>query len=556
MRKLVERLMARQVRLMSELAEVQTVSTPVARSPVTNGSRAVERAALAQAEELLASGRVRDAREVLLPHSATASFARTLTLLARMNVIDGNADLALEQLYRAESLDPLDQATWRLLAEQLMRVGRYEEELKYRRKLALAVPGASSKAHVELVECLVRASSKWRSGAPKELGAAVDRLERLKGLTVRQRAQVAEALYGSGALKSRATTMYAEAYPCPASHADVEASWISMADWCDQRGIPLTRATDLGRVGRRPMVAEIPNAIVSPALGWTPVVDGGRAILAGFEKSTIPLRRETSASPMLMRAAASVALRLPKQIDARGERALLVGGHSDGMRNAVDFMGALAVAEHFDIGGDLPVLTARQLPPLQRALLGELGLDSRRLIALAEEDVVCFDRLVVPSRLSSGRSWVDPMLPAWFRHRFVRGRGAVAHSCKLVVFGASQDEPIDIEHVDDLSRVMHDATRLDLRTLSVSDLISAYGSASHVVAPIGEALAYMVFCAPGATIVALDHSGSPERRNRAMVLARACGHWLSVLRCHRPSGAGAPEFYIPTEALTAAMART
>jgi hypothetical protein len=352
-------------------------------------------------------------------------------------------------------------------------------------------------------------------------------------------------MYAHGALRREALELYAQALPCPSTHLDIEANWVSMADWCQSHNVTLRRDATRGQVGRRPQIAEIPDVIVAPMLAWTPVVDEGKSIFSGFEKATIPLRRNYAAAPLLMSGAHRAALRLPRKIETIRGAALLLGGHPDSTRNTVDFMGALAVAEHFDLAGDARIVVSSELQPQQREMLSELSIDASRLLPLDTDSVVRFEKLIVPTRLSSARTWVDPMLPEWYRLRLA-GKRPMAVSSKTLLVGAQ------ISNFDEAAAALKEPDVVDLRQLSMADVIDRYASASVIVAPLGDALSYMVLAAPGTRVVALECASSAEELRRTEALAAACGHRLSFVRCSKADAAD--YYFVPPAELTRALA--
>jgi capsular polysaccharide biosynthesis protein len=553
---LIDRLLARQSRLASRLATLERADATSGAPESSAADAQAELAALAAVEEHLLAGRVDEARRLLEPFESSATQARTLTLLARISAIEGDSERCLQRLRRAEALDPMDRATWRLLADHLMRLNEFSEELKYRRKLSLLDEDSPAAADVALIRALVRVSGDWKAGAVNEIRTTLRRLEAKPDAVTEHIAEAAECVYGVAALVEEARRAYRTALPCPPTHADTTAQWLSMADWCERCSIPIQRDTASGREGRRPQMAELRDVMVAPALNWTPVVDGGRTILAGFEKTTIPVHRNYAAAPLLMQNASSADLRLPLAADRHPGPALLMGGHTDLLRHMVDYMGALAVAESFGARPDLPVVVHAEIGGLQQEQLAHLGMAGDRLLRLGSDQVMLFDRLVVPSRRSSGMTWVDPELPAWYRRRFAAPTDALSDGRIYISGGGS----LHIDNDGDLSAMLqrHGFVSAAADGLTLAAAIGSFSDATHVVAPLGPALAHMVLCRPGASIVALTPAATrPSETQRLKALADACGHTLRLVPCvGRPDTEGPGPLLVPLATVRLALGLT
>jgi Glycosyltransferase 61 len=535
MRVLLDKLLARQAKLVSDLTQPVLDAPRPGPSRRPQGDPAVESAALTEVDAALRAGDVAQARLLLEPLEAEATFPRTLTLLARMSALDGDDELALARLLAAERLAPMERATWHLLADHMLRMGNAESELAYRRKLAWADDPATPAVQVALIKALVKASHAWGRSAKVEIRTTIERLKRTTTTQPEHLAEAAEAVYAGTPLLNDARELYREATPCPSTHVDVTAQWIPMAEWCDRHAIGVSRDTQSGLPGRRSQIAELPNVLVCGMLNWTPLLDNGTVVLAGFEKTSIPTHAQRQASPLLMSTASTAELRLPKKRKVESRRAILVGGSPDNFKHMVDYMGALAVAETFGIGEGLPLVVDSLLAPSQLSKLKHLGFGEDRLIRVDASTTVEFERLIVPTRLSSAGSWVDPGLPAWYRRRFAPDPSNVRAEKKLFL-RSHQVGSVGFVNESEVVALLQKLgfESLDESQLTVSEWIAAFSSASCVVAPMGPQLADVLLCPQETKVVALCDPNPVSRSiERLRSLTAACGHSLSLVRCAR-----------------------
>lgn len=538
MKVLLDKLLARQARLVSELTGPESGAPkpdPIRRP---QGDPEVESAALIEVDAALATGDVGKARSLLEPLESVAAFPRTLTLLARMSTLDGDEGLALARLQAAERLDPMDRATWRLLADHMLQAGDAESELTYRRKLAWTDDHATPTAQVALIKALVKASHAWGRSAKAEIRSAIERLKRTATTRPEHLAEAAEAVYAGTPLSNDARKLYCAATPCPSTHVDVTAQWIPMAEWCERHAIAVSRDIQSGLPGRRSQIAELPNVLVCGMLNWTPVLENGSVVLAGFEKTFIPTHAQRHASPLLMSTAGTAELRLPRERRSEARKAILLGGSTDNFKHMVNFMGALAVAEAFGLEDGLPLVIDSALTPAQLSRLEYLGFGDDRLIKVDISATVEFERLVVPTRLSSAGTWVSPELAAWYRERFTPDPSSVRPGRRLFLL-SQQVGSLGIANESEVMQLLQKRgfEAIDPAQLPVSEWVAALGSASRVVATLGPEMADMLLCPRATQVIALCDPPSLLRGlERVRSLSDACGHALSLVRCERRPG--------------------
>ncbi len=536
MKGLLDRLLTRQHRLMHKLAESGREARQRAGKP-SQERIGQEQAALAAAAQALEQGNVDAARGLLEPFADAPSDPRVLVMLSRIEVASGMAEKALANLRRAEQMSPTDTKVWRLMAEALARCRRHTEEVQYRRKLAFAAGDVPAQAHVDWVRALLRAAPQTQQIPVNEVRLAVRKLQSAADATPDLRLRMAEALFAfdGDPFDQEARELYRSAAPCPANARDVTARWIRMIEWCEASGAELTRLVDEGAPGFRPMVARLRDVDLYPAMQWSPVVDGGKAVIKGFAMHGMPLWREQPSTPALMNNRRHVELRLaatPRLID---QPALLIGGSQNVYRHTVEHLSSLAVAEEAGVVGDLPLVVNDDLAPFQLEQFKLLGYGENRLIRVPADQPTRFEQLVVPSRLVKRGAWIDPLLPRWCRRRFVVPGGAAAR--RLFVVPSAPAAP-GIANQDELGHAL--AARgfdlLEADRLSVRECIDAFAGAAHVVGLARDALANMVFAPPGAIVVALyNRYAAAPAAAQFDALAAACGHRYLGITCAPPA---------------------
>jgi capsular polysaccharide biosynthesis protein len=530
MKQLLDRLMARQQRLMGRL------DPPVAelpRQPAPSAEARAERSrleaeALDAALEKLAQGDIAAAKALLDPFEHDASLVRTLTTLSRLANAQGDFEAAVALLVRAEKLDPTERKVWRLLAQAYAVRGMHTDEVRQYRRLAFVDPDAPAEAYVDLVRAIFRALPAGKKVGYPEVRLAAQRLLAAPDLTPEARVRFAEAQYLFEGMAKEARELYVAASAPQAGERDVTAQWLRLTDWCKHIGTPAARMVEGGVPSHRPAIAELEGVYVFPRLQWAPVVNEGRVALAGFMMQRAQLRSEDPASPLLMNRKTHAELRIPADPLTIDTPALLIGGMNQYYHNTVEMLSSLAVAETLEVGTTLPLVVNEDLGEFQKEQLAMLGYGTDRLILVRADRPVRFSRLCVPTRLVRGGRWVDPLVPQWYRRRLVTPGAASTRRLYLSRAGTSRRRVSnEADLVAMLSSRGYEVVHPE--TLSVRAQIDLFSRASHIVGASGAALSNMVFAAPGAQVVALYNkhfvSGGADMYFDA--LAQACGHRFS-----------------------------
>jgi len=140
----------------------------------------------------------------------------------------------------------------------------------------------------------------------------------------------------------------------------------------------------------------------------------------------------------------------------------------------------------------------------------------------------------VPTRLSAGGRWFDPLLAAWYRQRLAAHLHDGRPTRKLYVSrGGTARRRIDNE--TEVEAALRGAGFETVRpeTLSVLEQVRLFSQASHVIGSSGAALTNTLFCPPGARVVVLQNRHLVEGGGDLYfdALATACGHVAATVSC-------------------------
>jgi capsular polysaccharide biosynthesis protein len=530
--RLLDRLIARQGRLMAELAPPPAASAQATRPrhTVSEVERAAESAAVDAAMDLLNDGDIGGAQRALEPFEGHATDVRTLTILARLRVALGQTDDALALLDRAESIDATDIKVAFHKAELLDMLGRHREAVTYRRRVAYHSRVPSAKSLFDLLRSVAKGAIPGKPPA-SELRMVLDHLVAAPDREPLQVLGACQTVYAIKALREQAEHLYTQTDPCPINMIDVDAVWQPRQVWAQAAGSVFRTLADEGKPGRRPQAAQVSGALVAPALEFTPLVADGAVVISGWTNASPRLRHQRPESPLLLTSARTCRLRLPKERRFVAEPCILIGGAHTYEQNLIDHVGTLAVAERLGMSAGRKVVLPEPTATEQADLLEMLGCPRSTWLTLRQDEVARFDDLVVASPLAQGRRWIDPIMVAWYRERLAPDARAQTHLYVSRRKAASR-------HVDD-----EDAVESALRDrgfeiihpedLSTKDQIRRFSRAATIVGVTGDALANMLFAPPGARIVVMVNGSLGEAASAFTfeALAAASGHRCTRLGC-------------------------
>ena len=547
MKKILDKLLTRQARLMGELARQDEPAGPAARSARPKLSpeeltrlREAEAAAVEQAFAHLATGDVAAAAAALAPHRDDAQHPSTLTTLSRIASLQGDVDAALALLDQAEALDPGDMKTAYFKAELLQQLGRHRDAIHYRRRVALSQPNAPAQAYLRLIQAVVKAAPPGGKVPPGEVQFALTKLLAANDLTPELRLDAAQSLYSLPPQRAAAIRLQAEADPCPPDRVDVEMQWVMLADTCTRTARPLQRVAGAGAPGRRPMAGALQDVTVDPGFDWIPVLHSRRIVVAGLTPRRAPMRRQAPDSPLLLTSKNAAMLRLHADVPVHTGPALLVGSHPDPVRNLLEHVASLCIASALELDRNLPLVIGDDLPAEQVELFGLLGFGDRELLRVQRGRPVRFADLWVPGKLLGAGKWVDPLLPQWLRATLAPHAQAQRPAGSRPTRFYVTDSPADADsRLVDAAAVQQRLGELGYETIVLQGMGFAeraglLAHATDLVGLAGPLMQSMMLAPPGARLGLLH-----PRQARSTLgppyfegLATACGHTAATLPCH------------------------
>jgi tetratricopeptide (TPR) repeat protein len=531
--KLLDRLMARQARLLANLDAPPPELAHRRKPPAPTHDPAAEAAACAVAHAQLKAGELAAARATLEPYALSGRDVGTFTTLARICTDQGDVEQALAALQRAEALDPADRNVWRLLAKLLSTQRRYREELVYRRRLGLVDANAPAQVYIDWIKALLRSLDKGKRAAASEVELIVARFEAAPDVTDGLRLQFTGPYYLLGASSAKAMRLYNAGRPCAPDQRDVPASVVSLTTWCTQHQLPMPRLNDEGAPGRRPTLHQLDDVLVFPGLGWIPVLDDGAMLASGFPMPSRVFHIESPHSPLLMYRGHRAELRVPRTLREENGPALLLGGSQSWYETLMQYAAGLAIAESVGCDRALPLVINEETSPALVELLGLLGYGDNDLLRITADAPTRFRRLHVPSRLTLGAEWVDPLLSRWYRSRLAAPVAGKRQRKLYVKAAGARGVTIDNEPVvaEILSAAGYET--FESATATVGEQIEAFANASHVIGGTSEGLTNLLFAATGATVVELRAvnwlaMGGAMHFDR---VAAACGQRYTAVDC-------------------------
>jgi tetratricopeptide (TPR) repeat protein len=531
---LLDRLMARQAKLIASLDTPPTRASDRRTAPNAAPDPVVEAAASAAAQSAIDAGDLSTALTALTPFIPSGRNVQTFTTLARVYTEQGNFPRAVEALERAEWLDPSDRVVWQLIAKLLATQGRHREALVYLRRLALVDINAPASAYVAWLRGLLRArdsgikETRVARALRGELKGVLDRFRAAPGKDVATELQFASLYYLLSDGSPEAVDIYNSAAPCPPTHHDVTTKLVSLDKWCLDHSLPELPA---GESGQR--VFTLKNVQVHRALDWSPVLEEGRILaMGGHDIQSRHFQAAQPFSPLLLFRGTRAELRLQREIPVEEEPSLLIGGSASYYDTVVNAVAGFAVAEASGLSMDLPIVVPAGMAPFQRELLELLGYAGNRLVEVPEDQPLLFRSLHVPSRLARASRSIAPLIGAWYCERLARS-------------GNSGDRRLFLKPGPDVAVANIGALTtffealgfacIDASDLSVSSLIPLFSSAKVVVSATSEALTNIVFCPPGTRILELRpvHWVASGGQMHFEQLSVACGHVYAVEECAR-----------------------
>lgn len=546
--KLLDRLLARQARLMADLdpprqkVNEHTDGTRGASNAHLEEAMASEAAALEAAQLHLDQSDLTAARAALATYVHTGRSVTAMTTLARICSEQGDFPAALAALQRAEILDPGDQRVWRLMAKLLAAQRQHRDALVYLRRLSCAGSDVSAVTHVELLRGMLRATEKKQSAgvaraAKRELQGAIQRFEVAPGINSALRQQAAGLYYLLSNGLPDAVRIYNVAEPCPPDHVDITSKVVSLDGWSRAHQLPVQSLAAPTPEDSPYSLYTLRDAQLHFGLGWSPVLGGGRAFAARDSIDGKHFRATTSHSPLFLFRESHAELRLPHDLPVEQSQALLAGGSESYYETVVRDLSGLALSEGLGLGRDMALVVPANMQSFQRELLELLGYGDNRLIEVSPHQPRLFRELLVPARLARESRFVAPLVGHWYRKRLVV-KSAVPFR-KLFVVPQGQLEIANAEAVLPLLKSLG-FEQVNPKEHSVKALIELFSEARTIVGAPSEGMTNILFAQPGATVVVLRplHWGDAGGGQvHLAALAAACSHGYIAIDCLRARAA-------------------
>jgi hypothetical protein len=499
-------------------------------------SPADELAVLREAKACLAARNVAAASALLTPLAKSTQRVAVLTYLAKVRLIQGNQEDALALLNRAEALDPNDLVMLEAMAELMRLSGRPLESVAYRRKQARS-PELKSQLHVHiaLLDAMAHAADEGMSLVDSEVRDAVRQArDALAGQPESSQLECIEVMYRLEGFQDVAREAHAQISPPSEHEHDVSAEWMPMLRWAEFSGIAVHSLRKEVREQPGAFVGELSDTCVSADFQWIPLLDQQSVALLGFQNVRMRTRRESPPSAILFHSRSQVDLRLPQHLETVEEPAVLIGGLPQYYHHTVEYASRLALLEAMGLGAGLRLVVNDDLAPFQLEHYALLGYGPDQLIRVKSGQPMLFRRLLAPTLLVHGGTWMDPMIAPWYRQRLVSNHGAGLVPTRRLYLSRRSAQRRKVTNEDELIHLL--ASRgyevVYPEALSVRAQIDLFASASHIVAPTGAALTNMVYAPPGARVTVLYSSYFYRGGGGGLyfdALAKACGHHMSVV---------------------------
>lgn len=463
----------------------------------------------------------------LAPVMAQATDPETYCTYARLRLIDGDAQAALDALEKAEALDDTHPRVLDELATLYAHIGAAQQALEMRMRrlrggsnLGPAHVLAAARALVQLPPTAQPDARDWQLVTElfrqfEPVAAQADKLE------------FAECLYPVKGLRAQARARLDVYLPAQPGEQFVELQLQAGSEVLDSDSAlcrpddPLLQALVLERAG------------TLAGVQWCPWLPESRTVLRGFFHRRLRTVREEPTSQLLLHSTSQMVVRLQAGIPQTvAGTSVLIGGQDNYYHFIAEHLSRLASLDAFDLPTkDGCLVVPSPLPAFARELLHLLGYTDDRLLPVRAQDNLVFERLLAPLPPLRKGTEISPALPAWLRRRFAPYMGE-GKALKLYVSRArasrrgitNEQEVVECLRKEDFQVVYPEE-------LNVRQQIALYSRAQEVVAPGGAALTNMVFMPVGSRMTMINNRHLPPHTQLLFFepLARACGVRFSIV---------------------------
>ncbi len=499
-------------------------------SPVDEQER--EHAARDQAQAAVARLDLPAALAILQEWETRATQPMTLALLGHVLKTTGKPERARALLEGALLTHRDDPA----LLETLAQLYEYTQDAagEYRcRKQRMMLAGCEMAHVIDTMRALVALKS---AGGPPVAELRLVRAMFAQRETIARRDEClrfAELLYNIEAAQDDAIRLVARHLPAPQGMQDRTFTRAGIASVSPQAG-------ELRTAGSGQQTAQLltmNNAWVLAGLHWSPCIPDTGQVLDVFQTVRPVLARDRASSPLLLRSASQMRLRLKSgEPQVVQDPCVLLGGGA--ATNYYHFMhehlSRLAVLDELGVDrSGMRYAVGSGLQPYQRELLGLLGIGEERLVEMPDDGVLAFATLLAPLPLGRGGNFTSPLMARWARNRLVQACGARQGGGRKLFLSRARTSRRRIVNEAEVFEVCaaYGYELIYPEELGAREQVALFSQATHIAGSGGAALTNMLFMPPGGQVLLMNNLYMPPQvRNMYFEpLSRACGHSFSVL---------------------------
>ena len=213
-----------------------------------------------------------------------------------------------------------------------------------------------------------------------------------------------------------------------------------------------------------------------------------------------------------------------------------------------------------DLPKDVKFIVPSNLLPLQREMLGLLGIDDTQLALFPQDEVWELETLIFATpTFNRGTHWRDADL--WLREKILAGYGTTPSATGRRLYISRRDVPRrNLLNEEEVEKYLHELgfETLVLSELPLKDQVQLFTEASIVVSTMGASFVNILFSPPGTIVVDMI---PPEQMSNCYVYWEMCeglGHqywYFAADSIARTDGRNDHCTVVPIEKLAATMDR-
>lgn len=464
---------------------------------------------------------VAQARAHLVPVIGHATNPETYCMYARLLLVDGNAQAALETLQSAEVLDDNHPTVLDELATLYLHVGDPVRELEMRKRRLLCGSSLTS-THVLAAARVIAQVGRRSPSLVQDVKLATALFRRFEPIAHQaEKLEFAEYLYSIDGVQREARARLEACLPAQAGEQRVELRLRAGAEFLDPGAVVSSPGDRLLQA----LVLE--QAAILPGAQWCPWLPESKVALRGFFTRRLRTAREDPPSQLLLHSGSHIVASVPAQASrAVPATGVLIGGQDNYYHFIAEHLSRLATLDALGLPTeDALLIVPVQLPQFARDLLHLAGYPDERLMHVGRQDSLVFDRLIAPLPPVRGGAEISPAVSAWFRRTFARYMVA-SEPLKLYVSRARASRRGITNEQEVVEYLRNEGFQVVYpEELNVRQQIALYSRAQEVVAPGGAALTNMVFMPAGSRTTMINNRHLPQEAQKLFFepLARSCG---------------------------------